>query len=239
MKRVIFLYLLIIPTLTYSQVNISNIINDYTPVIAFNPCNNSITVENTTKFNVGDTILMIQMKGAIIDSTNSSGFGTITDYKNAGNYEYNYVKNKSGNIVELKNKLTRQYDLPGGKVQLIRVPYYINANVSATLICLPWNGSIGGVLVFNVKDTLILNADLDVSSKGFRGGTNGNNLTNNWDCFEQAYSYPSNSSLGAPKGEGITTIINTKGRGALANGGGGGEDHNSGGAGGGNGNTST
>lgn len=216
--------------------NISNIINDYTPVLAFNPCKNSITVEDATHFNVGDTVLLIQMKGAIIDSTNTSSFGTITDYKNAGNYEFNYVKSRSGNIIELKNKLTRQYDLPFGKVQLVRVPYYNNANISNTLTCLPWNGSVGGVLVFHVKDTLKINANLDVSAKGFRGGINGNNLTNTWNCFAADYSYAPGNSLGAPKGEGITTIINTGGRGALANGGGGGQDHNSGGAGGGNGN---
>mgnify|MGYP000872391999 CR=1 FL=1 len=218
------------------QVDISNIINDYTPVISFNPCENKITVENGTKYNPGDTVLIIQMKGAVIDSTNTAAFGTITDYKNAGNYEFNYVKSKTGNVIELKNKVTRQYDLPNGKVQLIRVPYYNNANISNTLTCLPWNGSVGGVLVFHVKDTLTMNANLDVSAKGFRGGVNGNNLTNTWNCFAADYSYPAGNPLGAPKGEGIAVITNTGGRGALANGGGGGQDHNSGGAGGGNGN---
>ena len=72
---------------------------------------------------MGDTVLLIQMKGAVIDTTNTPAFGTVIDYKNAGNYEYNYVKSKSGNIIELKNKLTRQYNIPLGKVQLIRVPY--------------------------------------------------------------------------------------------------------------------
>ena len=72
------------------------IINDYTPVLALNPCTNTLTVENGTAYNVGDTVLLIQMKGAIIDSTNTAAFGTITDYKNAGNYEFNYVKSKTG-----------------------------------------------------------------------------------------------------------------------------------------------
>lgn len=83
----------------------SVIINDYTPVLGLNPCTNTLTVENATAYNVGDTVLLIQMKGAVIDSTNTAAFGTITDYKNSGNYEYNYVKSKTGNIIELKMRL--------------------------------------------------------------------------------------------------------------------------------------
>jgi len=73
------------------------------------------------------------MKGAVIDSNNTSAFGTITDYKSAGNYEFNYIKAKSGNIIELKNKLTRSYEIPVGKVQLIRVPYYQKVTITSTL----------------------------------------------------------------------------------------------------------
>ena len=108
------------------------------------------------------------MKGAVIDSSNTAAFGTVTDYKNAGNYEFNYVKSKAGNIIELKNILTRQYDIPLGKVQLVRVPYYENVNVASTLTCLPWDGSKGGVLVLNVQDSINLNVDIDVCGKGFK-----------------------------------------------------------------------
>src|SRR6185436_15834895 len=132
----------------------TTIINDYTPVLSLDPCKNIINVGNASAFNIGDTVLLIQMKGAVIDSTNTSAFGTITNYKNAGNYEFNYVKAKNGNSIELLNKIERQYDLPDGKVQLISVPYFQNYTVpvSNTLTCLPWNGSIGGVLVFNVQN---------------------------------------------------------------------------------------
>ena len=130
---------------------ISNIVNSYSPVLALNSCENKITVEDGLTFKAGDTVLIIQMKGAVIDSTNTINFGTITDYKNSGNYEFNYVKSKSGNIIELRNVLTRQYDIPIGKVQLIRVPYYASATVTSSLSCLPWDGSKGGVLAFNVQ----------------------------------------------------------------------------------------
>ena len=108
------------------------------------------------------------MKGAVIDSSNTASFGTVTNYKNAGNYEFNYVKSKAGNIIELKDSLTRAYDIATGKVQLIRVPYFNTINIAATLTCLPWDGSKGGVLVLNAKDTVNLLADIDLSGKGFR-----------------------------------------------------------------------
>ena len=82
--------------------SIGDIINLYTPVTGFFPCLNKLTVDDATGYNVGDTVLLIQMKGAVIDSSNTASFGNITDYKNAGNYEFNYIKSKSGNVIELK-----------------------------------------------------------------------------------------------------------------------------------------
>ena len=214
-------------------------INTYTPVLGLNICDNKLTVEDASTFNTGDTVLMMQMKGAVIDSTNTSSFGNITDYKNAGNYEFNYVKSKVGNIIELKNKLTRQYDIPLGKVQLIRVPYYNSLNVSTTLTCLPWDGSKGGVLVLNVKDTLNLTADINVSGKGFRGGQVVLNIPGTGIYNQTDYAYPSNQIEGARKGEGIAEVSENLifCRGPLFSGGGGGNSHNAGGGGGGNGGT--
>jgi gliding motility-associated-like protein len=213
------------------------IINDYTAVISLDICKNKLTVSDASAFHVGDTVLLIQMKGAVIDSTNTASFGTITDYKNAGNYEFNYIKAKNGNILELLNVVERQYDLPIGKVQLIRVPYFQNYDATATLTCLPWNGSIGGVLVFNVQNTLTLNANIDVSGKGFRGGADPFSNPSSVNCYENQFYYPVNPDLASGKGEGIAIISSQKsfGKGALANGGGGGNSHNSGGGGGSNG----
>lgn len=211
------------------------IINDYTEVLGFNICKNEITVADASKYNPGDTVLLIQMKGAIIDSSNTSNFGTITDYRSSGNYEYNYVKQKTGNVIQLKNLVTRTYDIPNGKVQLIRVPYYNNLTTNNTLTCLPWDGGKGGVLVFNVKDTLTMNLNMDVSGKGFRHGSpmGLTNITLN----QQDYYYDYSSNDGGEKGEGIYSIGIDKnyGRGSPANAGGGGNAHNSGGGGGGNG----
>ncbi|MBS1571003.1 MAG: PKD domain-containing protein, partial [Bacteroidetes bacterium] len=214
-----------------------NIINEYTPVVSFDPCLNKISVEDATKFKVGDTVLLIQMKGATINTSNTSNYGNITNLGNCGNYEFNYIKSKSGNVLEFKNLITRSYDIGNGKVQLIRVPYFKTFNITTKLTCLPWNGTIGGVLAFLVKDTLKLNADIDVSGKGFRGGKGVNTFHNSTHCGQLDYYFPANSILAALKGEGVAETISSmaSGRGAQANGGGGGQDHNSGGGGGGNG----
>src|SRR5665647_1824066 len=72
------------------------------PAITYNTpgtYNINLTVDDASKYNPGDTVLLIQMKGAVIDSSNTANFGTVTDYKNSGNYEYNYVKQKTGNVI--------------------------------------------------------------------------------------------------------------------------------------------
>ena len=217
---------------------LGSVINSYTPVTGFIPCENKITVEDASSFNLGDTVLLIQMKGAIVDSSNSPSFGSITNYRNAGNYELNIIKSKNSNIIELKNVITRQYDIPDGKVQLIRVPYYTNATVTSTLTCLPWDGSKGGVAVIHVADTLTLNADINTSGKGFRGGSGFNSQASTLNCFNNNFYYPqSDISIAGQKGEGIAHLspLRNYGKGNVANGGGGGLGHNSGGGGGSNG----
>src|SRR5688500_12291849 len=101
---------------------IGGVINNYTAVLDLNKCTNKLTVEDGSSLNAGDTVLMIQMKGATIDSSDTPAFGTITSFNNAGNFEFNYVKSRTGNVIELKNMLSRQYTIPDGKVQLIKVP---------------------------------------------------------------------------------------------------------------------
>lgn len=214
------------------------IINNYTPVISLNRCENKITVEDATAYNAGDTVVLIQMKGAAVDSTNTANFGTVTNLHNAGNYEFNYIQSKSGNTIILKNELIRNYDLPNGAVQLIRVPYYTSVNINAPLSCPPWDGKVGGVLVLNARDTIKLNADIDVSGKGFRGGLDPVTTPASFNCNENNFYYPDNADLASGKGESYTSISVSKsfGKGKLASGGGGGNSHNSGGGGGSNAN---
>lgn len=213
----------------------SIIVNDYTEVTNYISCTNELIVGDGSKYNPGDTVVIMQMKGATIDSTNTANSGKIINYNNAGNYEFNIIKLKSGNSLTLLNILKRNYDFSNGKVQLIRVPYFENMDTSAVLTCLPWDGAKGGVLVLNVKNQLNLKANIDVSGRGFRHGLPMHNTLVTMN--EPGYSYDKNSNKGAEKGEGISNLSSEKnyGRGAAGNGGGGGNAHNSGGGGGGNG----
>lgn len=241
MKKIFFLLVLSV-NFCYGQVaSIGGIINQYSPVQDILSCDNAIVVEDSTLFKAGDTVLMIQMKGAVIDSSNTVSFGNVTDYKNAGNYHFNYVFKRTNKIIYLKNKIPKErFNVLDGNVQLIRVPFYKNAVVSSTLTCLPWNGNRGGVLVFNVQNNLQLNADIDVSGMGFKGGNISNNPDGACGTGSPDYFYPvtqTGSSWqkgGAQKGEGICIVSNEKmaGKGALGNGGGGGNKHNTGGGGG-------
>lgn len=212
------------------------IVNDYSPVLSFNACANKLIVPDASAYKIGDTVLLIQMKGAIIDSNNTSSFGSITNYRNCGNYEFNYIKSISNNTIELKNLLLKNYDFNDGKVQLVRVPYYQNLSTTNTLTAKAWDGTTGGVLAINVAQTLTLNQNIDVSGKGFRGGSSVNPFNSSLTCFENNYTYPNGTIKAASKGESIYNIgdNNSCGKGANANGGGGGNGHNSGGGGGSN-----
>src|SRR5204863_18901 len=59
--------------------NISGVVNTYTAVtdITSANCSSQITVISASSFQVNDLVLIIQMEGAIIDSTNTSSYGTV------------------------------------------------------------------------------------------------------------------------------------------------------------------
>lgn len=241
MKQLVLL-LLLISNYAYGQVTHKPqhdppvVVNKYTEVLALNICTNEITVANATFYNPGDTVLLIQMMGAEIDTSNTASFGTVLDYKNAGNYEFNYISQKSGNVLTFKNKLTRSYDVPGGVVQLVRVPKYKSGIFSGGLTCDPWDGSKGGVLA--VFSTLGLSSyeNIDVTGMGFRGGQGYNSVLPSTNCNANSWNYPSSSQIAGFKGESIVTLPQNiiKGKGSPAGGGGAGLSHNSGGGGGGN-----
>lgn len=241
MKK-LFLFIGLISNVAYSQVinkpqhDPPVVVNVYTEVIAYDICTNQFTVANDSAFNVGDTVLLIQMKGAVIDTGNTAAFGTVLDYKNAGNYEFNYISQKTGNVFTFKNKLTKNYDIPTGVVQLVRVPSYKVVNFFGGLTCDPWNGSKGGILAVIGTLSLYSSFAIDVSNKGFKGGEGYNAVYSASTCNQNQYRYSETSQFAGNKGESITTTLPlySKGKGSLAGGGGGGNSHNAGGGGGSN-----
>ncbi len=225
------------PVINKPQHDPPAVINIYTEVLAYNICTNQITVTNDSGYFVGDTVLLIQMKGAVIDTSNTAAFGTILDYRNAGNYEFNYISQKTGNVLTFKNKLTKNYDIPDGVVQLVRVPSYKTGNFNGGLTCDSWDGTKGGILAVFGKLNLQSAESFDVSGKGFRGGEGYNSVYSSSTCNQNNYIYPSASQFAGFKGESIASYSQnySKGKGSFAAGGGGGDSHNAGGGGGGNG----
>lgn len=214
------------PTATVT--NISGIINSYVAVSAIG-CNN-VTVTNSSVFHAGDRVVLMQMKGAEIDLTNSSNYGTLIDYHGAGNYEFQTIEHIAGNNIYFEQDLLKTYEV-SGLVQLIKVPTYQDVVINGELSALPWNGSLGGVLVFEASGRVDFANNIVVSGMGFRGATA---INSSISCSQTGYAGA--AGINGVKGEGIATAVSPfiAGRGALANGGGGANGHNSGGAGGGN-----
>ena len=139
------------PVYLYSQnVFISGVINKYTPVTSFGCDSSQLYVLSPKDFSVKDKILIIQMQGAQVDTSNSILFGSIDNLGSAGHFEINQIESIVGNKIGLKFSLFFPYDI-SGKVQLIKIPEYTNAIVNG-LTCQNWDGSTGGVLVFEVKN---------------------------------------------------------------------------------------
>lgn len=211
---------------------VSGVINLYASVTGIN--SQTLTVSNSSGFFVCDRVLIIQMKGVSINTSNTINYGSINAFNNAGKYEFATIASVNGNALTLSAPLQRTYST-NGLVQIIRVPVYNNAVVNGSLTCADWNGTTGGVLVFEVCGTLSLNGTINVSGKGFKGGVV---IPGSYTCQGDTINYvlSSPSLYSAQKGEGvyISTSQNNLGKGKNANGGGGGNDINGGGAGGAN-----
>lgn len=222
---------------TTGQVNIGGVINTYTAVTAFGVCANNIMVADASGFTPGNAVIIIQMQGAVIDETNTASFGTVSNYQSAGLWEKATIAAVNGNEISFSKNLLNTYQ-PGGKVQMVSLPVYSDANVTSILTGNPWNGSTGGVIAVETTGTLTLNSNINGSGIGFTGGPNTQVCPNscNFTTNETGYYYASPTNRAAAKGQGIAEIITGKewGRGAQANGGGGANDHNNGGGGGAN-----
>jgi PKD repeat protein len=238
MKKIlsIFVYLVVLYNLAQAQ-SIKGVINRYTRVMVADTCSAKLTVKEINDFQVGEKVLIIQMNGASMQQRNNASFGDIIDLRNTGKYEINEIDSMAGKEVYLKYSLTASYAVELGFVQMVSFPTYIDVVISDTLKALPWDGEIGGILAFDAQ-SITMNAPIDVSGLGFRGGTVKSYKDCEWfdNVGDQYYDINStNNSNGGRKGEGIALIIAGKecGKGPQTNGGGGGNNHKIGGGGGG------
>ncbi|MDR3680461.1 MAG: gliding motility-associated C-terminal domain-containing protein [Flavipsychrobacter sp.] len=216
---------------------ISGIVNQYAKVTYITPPSimPAKIVVNNRVFLPNDKVMLIQMKGATIINTNTASFGTVTNLNSAGEYEFGIVKSVSGDTVTLKSPVCHAYSVPDS-VQLIKVAVYTNkVTVAGILTCAPWANGVGGVLVVDAADSFVMNADVDVSTRGFLGG---NVFGVTFNCSASDFAVPNTglSSADGLKGEGIAQYItgSESGRAASANGGGGAGAGNAAAGGGGN-----
>ncbi|MDP5042283.1 MAG: gliding motility-associated C-terminal domain-containing protein [Crocinitomicaceae bacterium] len=209
--------------------SIGGIVNTYTAVT--NMTANSVTVSSAVGFAVGDRVLLIQMKGATINQTNTASFGQVVALGSAGNFEFTNIASISGNTITFVSNLCKPF-VVSGKIQLIRVPVYNQATINAVVTASPWNGSTGGVVAIEATTSLTFNNVIDVSGKGFIGGA----VTTGWFMCNDP-NYASSGANAGKKGEGIALApLNLDGnRAPLANGGGGANSGNPGAGGGSNG----
>ena len=217
--------------INFAQTNeIEGIVNDYARVSAISGNTVTLLPGASSMFSANDTVLLMQMTGV---SQNG------VDFNNAGRYEFNIIDYTDGDNIFLKS-VSGAFDAGSEIVQLIRVPSYKNATVvGGGLTCLEWDRSVGtgGVVVLMVDNTLTLNADIDVSGRGFAGATADEFVYTGTQCLITGIygspNYPSDPSnnLAGKKGEGAITLslfnpgfsnANLRGFAPAANGGGGG-----------------
>lgn len=229
------------PGVGFSQTtNISGTVNSYHKVLGVSSI--AAKLDNVSGLSYGNTVLLIQMKGAGINTANNSSFGDTVSLNAAGNYEVATICSVSNDSVYFFNQLLNSYD-PTYKVQLVKFGEYYSANVTDTVKAQSWNSATGkgGVLAIKVETDLTLNAPLFADSTGYKGGSF---FLHSGTCsflfpVGSGYAYDATSTgalNGAYKGEGVADVpANLDGaRGAPANGGGGGNNHNNGGGGGAN-----
>ncbi len=236
------------------QTSIKGIVNYYSKVLnTVGPGTDSVKVSDIDSFNVGDAVLIIQMKAVVSYIPDTFGLRANSDnLKSAGNYEIVRIKSKNvaNSFIKFTTPLTVNlahldffYDT-AGMVQLIRVPIYESVTVdTAGITCPPWDSKtgIGGILAFFVINQLTLKGNIDVSGKGFAGADPGSenytgtcaNGSNAYDSLNYAGSSMNRSGY---KGEGVAIYDPSlaKGRGFVISSPGGGNGRFSGGGGGGN-----
>jgi gliding motility-associated-like protein len=247
----------------FSQAEIGGIINDYYRVESI-VGNQAVTVSNPGTLQEGDTVLLIQMKGIGI-LTNLNDYGKPQDINDAGNYEFLLIDRVVDNTVHFTREFLKVgYDELGnekagydaaGTVQLVKVKGYQSARVTGTLTAKPWDRETGtgGILALIVTNTLTLEADIDLTAKGFGGGkpvvSDGLCGAEDPDLYKRFSFSALETGKAGLKGEGPATwyldaedleisypVDNTLvyGRGRIATGGGGGNGKFAGGGGGSN-----
>ncbi len=171
----------------------------------------------------GDILLVIQMQGAQISSSNSNKYGSGSSAGNgsgylnngnllAGTMEYVVASNSvplTGGTLHLASALVNSYrNTPFGTdgqytYQVVSVPVYYDLLLTGPVTAPRWDGKSGGMVVLYATDNINLNAQtIDASGFGFRGG-GGRAFTGAGSGSSSDYITSSVSNANGGKGEGI------------------------------------
>ncbi len=173
----------------------------------------------------GDLLLLWQMQGASIDSSNTDNYGSgtaqtypsgYTSLNSAGYYEFVRVTSPisptgfvgvAGDGPGGGVRFSYVFDLSGSPrrtFQVVRVPQYSSMTLTSPLTPIKFNGTTGGILVVDVAGTLTFSTPTAASvyQTGFRGGFAPVNQAVNSNSNE-VYTVSTTPRNGAGKGEGI------------------------------------
>jgi len=245
-----FILLIMCMIQAYAQTHFTEpVINQYSKVLTvlnYDPLTvDSLEIQDPESFQPGDLVLFIVMKGAEIYTsynlpTIPNFWGKIMNMNNTGYYSLHTITEIYGNHVVLSGKLTDWRQGKKGQVaQLVKVPSVESAVIDNVLSCKPWDpiSGTGGVLALLATYKIKLNAQLDVTGKGFLGADPSVDYYHG-GCTEAIDSFYTDMAVDSAglKGEGIVFEGFKYKRGFLyaANAGGGGNGKYSGGGGGGN-----
>jgi len=227
----------------YSQ-DIGGVVNYYLEVDSV--FNDTIKVTGSLgDFSAGDYVILIQMTGAsfLEDGDHPRHYALGLDQpKNCGKYEILQIEDiiTPENYLVFTSYLLNEYD-NDEDVQIVKIITGDKLTVTSTVQSYAWDGSKGGIIALMAFDELVMNANIDVTGQGFRGGAFDEEYTGGcrYDdaLVDTCYFETDQLNRAGNKGEGIMTNSFTlrKGAGYALNGGGGGNGLYSGGAGGGNG----
>jgi pimeloyl-ACP methyl ester carboxylesterase len=99
------LFLCVLASGLHAQTPISGVVNTYTPIVWVGGCH--VDVASTEGLAAGDRVLVIQMTGASIETSNTPAFGSIVRKGEAGSYELATIAAISGNRIALTRSFGR------------------------------------------------------------------------------------------------------------------------------------
>jgi hypothetical protein len=185
------------------------------------------TTGAATAIAAGNLLLVIQMQGADVTSTNTDNYGanaaTGSGYSNngdltAGHYEFVTVTTgvtTAGGTIHItgggtgtgliNSYVTAAFGTNGQRTfQVVRVPQYTEAILSSGLTAAAWNGATGGILAIDVNDQVNLNgATVSVDGLGFRGGAGQQLAGSGTATTSNDYVNVTTNDFHGNKGEGI------------------------------------